>query len=496
MNIKEIIITCLITLLVCVLFVLNFIANKFILRAENVYKVYLDQDIIGYIANDQELYDLINEGQKEIKEKYNVSAVYPPEGFSVVKVNTYNVDITSAQDIYDDLAKTKSFTIDGYAINIKSDDKNITISVLDRDIFDKSIHNFIEAFIGKDEYENYINDTQPEIETTGKTIENMYFNERVTIKKGHIDANGTIYTDEPELTQYLLFGEKADIRHYKVKTGDTIESISEANKLNPAEFLIANSNYTSKDSMLKIGDTVNVTLINPVLSFAYEVEEISDAKIAFEKKVEYDSSKDVGYSEITTPGVVGIQRIKTQYKVVNGETQSEVKIIGNPVTIQEKVDQVTTKGGSRYTAPRGEYVDTGMEWGWPTNTPYVITSYFGYRWGTIHEGIDISGTGFRSPIYAVLDGTVVYAGWEGACGYGAGVCVLMEHANGYYTILGHMAEGSLTVSTGEKVARGQVIGGMGMTGAATGVHLHIGIWYGRPYKSGSKLIDPMTIYGQ
>ena len=56
-----------------------------------------------------------------------------------------------------------------------------------------------------------------------------------------------------------------------------------------------------------------------------------------------------------------------------------------------------------------------------------------------------------------------------------------------------MCPGCRAVSAGDYVEKGQPIGGMGMTGAATGVHLHFAIWYGFPYRGGTAL-NAMQFY--
>ena len=500
MKLKEIIITTLLVILVLGLFALNLIANKLILRPENIFRVYLDGQIIGYIEDEDELYNIINQKQKEIRKKYSVNEVHPPEGFEIVKSNSYNVTMSSASEIYAKMAKLSSFTIDGYIVNAvnEEEDKHVKINILDKTVFDEAINNLVLAFIDEEEYKNYMNDTQPVIETTGKIIEIMYFDETITIKKGLVSVDEAIYTDVIGLSQYLLFGDNYKIDYYTVKAGDTIESVAEANKLNAQEFLIANTKYASKDSLLKIGDKVNITLINPVLTLTYEVNEVSDNKIPYEKKVEYDRSKPYSYSEITTVGVTGITRVTQQYIVKNGQTQQGA-IITDQVVITEKVDQITTKGGY-YSSGGGSYVDTGGEWGWPTNYPYVITSGYGYRWGSMHPALDISGTGYGSPIYAANDGTVVSAGYEVKyCGSG-GNCVVLLHDDNFYTQYAHMAY--VTVKAGETVTKGQIIGAMGNSGVVSpppspscptcGTHLHFGIFKGNPYSGQS--YNPLSFY--
>lgn len=492
MKAKEILITFVIVIFVMGLFALNFLANKFVLRADNVYAVYLEGKTIGYITDDKELYKIINNRQKEIRNKYNVKNVYPPESFKIIKLNTYNVEISSAEDIYEKMAKIDSFTIEGYIISIKNEEDTIKVNVLNKDDFDAAVNEFVLSFVTPEEYTNYINNTQPEIETVGKTITLMYFDETITIKKGYINVNDKIYTNKTELSQYLLFGPDYKNETYVVKEGDTIETIAEANSLHPQEFLIANPKYTSKDSMLKIGAKVNVTLIDPVITLTYDLTEVTDSKIDFKKIVEYDESKPYGYSEVTTMGVTGITRITTELTVKNGETQQGA-YISKEEKIVEKVDQVTTKGGKPYTGITGEYIDTGTEWKWPTNQPAVVTSEWGNRWGSFHEGIDISGTGYASPIYAAGDGEVIEAGLGGIAGSTAGYNVVIKHDNGYYTVYAHMAPGTILVTRGQRVYGGQQIGGMGHSGMAFGTHLHFGVTFGMPYHGGVT-INPRSLY--
>lgn len=493
MKTKDIIKTIFLSLFIAILCITCYIKRNNNINATDIYEVFLDDKIVGYILDENRLYELINNRQQEIKNKYNVKNVYPPENFKIIKTSSYDINISTPEKIYEKMAELGSFTIEGYQVSLKSEDDTKTINILDKSIFDEAINNFVLSFISEDEYNNYINNTQKMIETTGKIINDMYFDETIVLKKSYISINEKIYTDVTELSQYLLFGDNNNMSSYVVKEGDTIDSISEDNKLNYKEFLIANPKYTSRDSLLTIGEKVNITLIKPVLTFGYNVSEVVDTEIPYEKKVEYDNSKSYTYSEITTAGVTGITRVSENYVVKNGETQSGVEITKQEVIV-EKIDEVTTKGGYRttYTPITGQYVDTGTTWQWPTNRPYIITSLFEWRWGSFHEGIDISGTGYNSPIYAALDGTVASAQWEGLCGRGGGYCIVLEHENGYYTIYAHLAQGSFKVNAGDHVSRGQIIAGMGSTGNSTGTHLHFGVWYGYPYRG--TLINPLSLW--
>jgi murein DD-endopeptidase MepM/ murein hydrolase activator NlpD len=100
---------------------------------------------------------------------------------------------------------------------------------------------------------------------------------------------------------------------------------------------------------------------------------------------------------------------------------------------------------------------------WPAHG--VMTSPFGWRWGRMHEGIDIavpSGT----PVVASASGTVIVAGWMG----GYGNLVVVDHGNGIATAYGHNT--SIAAGVGQQVAQGQLIAYSGNTGHSTGPHIH------------------------
>lgn len=497
-KLKDKIISILIVLIIGVsLFIYSFPEKKYS-YANELYQVYLNGEKIGLITDDNDLYNLINEKQLEIKNKYGVSKVYPPNGFNIVKTYSYDDKVNDVDQIYNQIEKVDDFTIKGYKITIHSDEideetnkapDDIVINVLNKEIFDKALLNFVYSFVSPEDYQKYINNEQDEIKEVGKIIENMYFTEKITIREAYISVKEKIYTDETELSQYLLFGNDYKQETYIVKEGDTIAQISEENKLNPQEFLIANPKYKSEESLLTIGDEVSIALINPVISLAYEVYEVEDVVQYFEKKVVYDSKKYAGYQEVTQTGVNGINRLTETYKVVNGEENQGLEVISK-VVIREPVDQITTKG-KKVQAITGSFVDTGGDWAWPTNSGYKITSNYAWRWGKLHAALDISGTGKGSPIYAAGDGVVVTAERGTGSAWSLGNYVVIRHANNIYTQYAHMDR--ISVSVGQSVSKGKVVGTMGETGHATGVHLHFAAFNGIPYRGGQPF-NPTKLY--
>ena len=464
----------------------------------STYQVYLDGEKIGLIDSKEDLYSLINKEQVEIKDEYKVEQVYPPKGFKIIQKNTYDENITTVEKVYDEIKDQKQFTIKGYTITIKSDLEGaepIYLYVLDDKLFEEAVYNVITTFIGKERYQQYIAGEQPEIVDNGYIIETMNFKEKISIKESFISVDEKIYTDANDLTKYLLFGENISLKEYTVKQGDTIENIALANQLNVSELLIANDNIESEDTLLAIGQKVNVALIDPILSLVYEEYVVEDVEQQYEKEIQKDTTKYNNYKKVTQVGINGINRIASRVQFVNGEQMAGAYQVGTAQVIRAVQNEITVVGTKiRFTGDgqMGEYIDTGAAWAWPTNSPYVITSNYGYRWGTLHDGMDISGTGYGSPIYASLDGEVVQAQWGGIVGNSAGYNVVIRHSNGYYTVYAHCSK--LYVKKGEMVSRRQKIAAMGKSGVATGTHVHFGVFYGGPPYNGGKSIDPRKLW--
>ncbi|MBN1949130.1 MAG: M23 family metallopeptidase [Candidatus Cloacimonetes bacterium] len=109
-----------------------------------------------------------------------------------------------------------------------------------------------------------------------------------------------------------------------------------------------------------------------------------------------------------------------------------------------------------------------------------VTSLFGLRNGKPHKGIDITAP-LGSPIFAVLDGKVVYTGVQ----RGYGNVVIVEHANYIMTVYAHNE--SNLVRLGDDVVRGQPIATLGETGTTTGPHLHF------EYRVRGQAVDPLEV---
>lgn len=116
---------------------------------------------------------------------------------------------------------------------------------------------------------------------------------------------------------------------------------------------------------------------------------------------------------------------------------------------------------------------------WPASG--LMAQYFSWY----HPGLDISNMA-GGPITASDAGTVTVAGWPDNSGYGNRIVV--DHGNGFTTLYAHLSV--ISVTPGQKVSKGQVMGMMGSTGRSTGTHLHVEV------RQNGSALNPLSVFGK
>ena len=198
-----------------------------------------------------------------------------------------------------------------------------------------------------------------------------------------------------------------------------------------------------------------------------------------------------------------IQSVISAINKEQSEAQSEMnKNTKELAEMQKELNSILNSANSGTNV-----VYDGGQFLWPTPTITRITSYYGPRWGTNHNGIDISNGSYGAKIVAIADGVVTRAikhcthnyRKSGDCcgisgqGKGYGNHVVIDHGRGsdgktYAAYYAHMS--SVTVSAGQTVKKGQTIGYVGCTGFSTGPHLHFGLIVNGSW------VNPMKYYSK
>lgn len=251
----------------------------------------------------------------------------------------------------------------------------------------------------------------------------------------------------------MVTKEKEENKIYEVKTGDTLSGIAAEYGLTMDELLAMNPNC-SEDNYIRVGDRITVTVPEPELSVI--VTEQKTFEEDYELPVEYikNDSMYTTYSNVINEGSKGHRKVVAKVKYKDG-VETDTEILAQKVTTEAvaRVVEVGTLTPPTYIRP----LSGGR-----------ISSYYGYRWGRLHGGVDYAcSTG--TSVMASSSGVVVEAGWNGSYGY----TILISHPDGKKTRYAHLSR--VMVSYGQSVTQGQVIGLSGNTGFSTGPHLHFEI---------------------
>ncbi|QAT49684.1 M23 family metallopeptidase [Caproiciproducens sp. NJN-50] len=294
------------------------------------------------------------------------------------------------------------------------------------------------------------------------------FIQNVQIENGLYPTTSIISTDD--MNQLVTSTSKAGVT-YTVKEGDTVTSIAKANHMKISDLNKINGNQLG-DS-IHPGDLINIEVAEPRLKVELIKTETDQVSIPFKTVTQNDDSQYTDYTKVLTQGADGLQECVEKVYTVNGiETKRET--VSNTI-LSQPVDKVVLTG-TKKRPKTGSGVSSGSLM-WPVPSLHTITTYFTWRWGQFHTGIDISGSSaYGKTIVAADGGVVIAAGWDG--GYGNRVVV--RHNGTLSTLYGHCSK--ILVSTGQKVSKGQAIAQVGSTGNSTGPHCHFEV-----IKNGTKV---------
>lgn len=259
-----------------------------------------------------------------------------------------------------------------------------------------------------------------------------------------------------------------------------VKPIEEINELiNPLENIGANDELSlARDSTLSISalsamapaaDNDDITVAAPdngsdlILDYSFVNTVTVNEVICFETEYVDDPTNYIGFEQLVNDGINGEKSVTYELIYDADGRMLERKAVAETVIVPA-VNKVISAGSMEIpeAVPTGTFI-------WPCEQPFGVSSYYGWRdlYGKpdFHLGIDIPDDK-GSYIWAADGGTVVFAGRTPS--YGNNVHVV--HSNGYSTLYAHLDE--ILVSEGDVLYKKQIVGTMGDTGVAYGVHLH------------------------
>lgn len=364
---------------------------------------------------------------------------------------------------------------------LQNDDSPVDSNNLSELMINSSEVGVVEA------YGFYINDSligvynQEEMERVKAALEGRFaqfysqndvsatFSDKVEINQGRYLENNLASADGA--IKYIN-GSKTVEAFYIVKRGDSINSIAKS------------LGYTSEQlkeenpflyNGIREGDMITYRYEEPNLSVITTHYEKYDRVVDRKVKYVYDNDEEE-YTEILVQrGSAGSESVTAFVTETNGiETGRDIVA---KYTIEEMVPMIIRTGTKPNKSLNGDtsVIDVLGTFIWPVGWDggySYVSSLYGYRsWDhSTHRAIDIAAKR-GTEIYASNSGIVSFAGTNGAYGK----MVAIEHDYGYETWYAHMSV--IVAEKGDYVEKGDVIGYVGMTGSASGNHLHFELRY-------------------
>jgi murein DD-endopeptidase MepM/ murein hydrolase activator NlpD len=221
-----------------------------------------------------------------------------------------------------------------------------------------------------------------------------------------------------------------------------------------------------KNGVIHPGQTL---LILPISGIEHTVVK-GDTIASLAKTYNSDANDIANYNDLAIGASLTVGQT---ILIPNGELSTTVSTASNNTTTKKPASTATGSHASKirssasgrasepYLGGSGPALDGYFAW--PLDGGIITQGLHGWN------AVDI-GAPKGTPIYAAADGTVLVAKFNGGWNGGYGNYVVIAHPNGTETLYAHMS--SVLVSSGDSVTQGHTIGKVGMTGEATGNHLH------------------------
>ncbi len=428
-------------------------AESFESSIPTVYHVYMDEEHIGTVDDREVVKSYIEERVNKAEKEHKDLDLTIGENVSYIPEKMFRPSYNN-EKVLESLKEDLSIKVDATKVSINGE---LLGYVEDRQQADQAIEQIKRKYVSKAVLDKVNNPSSEkskaiDLEIGDSTVLDVSLSEKVSFSKEKV-----VPQDILSVEQLVKLLEKGTLKEkvHKIQSGDVLGKVASNYNLSTQELLELNPDL-DENSVLQLGQKVNVTAYDPYLDV--EVTEEERKKETIEYKTEVKESEDMfkGQKKVEQQGQEGSKEMHYKITKKNGEVVKK-ELLSEKV-LKEPVKKVVIKG-TKVIPSRG----TG-NFAWPA-VGGTITSKLGMRWGSYHKGIDIAGVSNRT-LKASDNGVVESAGREG----GYGNKVVINHNNGYKTIYAHMS--SIKVRKGQTVRKGQAIGMMGTTGHSTGVHLH------------------------
>ncbi|MEK4427573.1 M23 family metallopeptidase [Solibacillus sp. FSL K6-1523] len=428
---------------------------------DKIFHVYVGNSYIGAVADEAAVQQIIEQKEKEASNQFKELTVDAGSNIKIIPEQVFSVD-TDEQATLKKLQDSIKVHAQAYSIQV---DGNDVAFLKNENEFEAAINGLKLQYVSPTQLSEL--DARPATASLPplKDSETRIVDVKLSteVKGEQVEVTPAEIVTVNEAIQLLQTG-SIEKELYAVQAGDVLGSIAKAHNLTTAELIQLNPSITA-ESVLQIGQQLNVTVEKPYVSVKAIYEKKQVEAVDFTKVVKEDATMLKGKSVVKQEGAIGKKEVSYVISEENGvrteRVQTDEKMLVEP---EDRIVVIGTK-----VVPS---IGTGT-FAWPANGGR-ISSQMGTRWGRYHYGIDIARPS-NYTIKASDNGTVKTAGRHATYGN----YIVINHNNGYETLYAHLSK--IGVKVGQVVEKGSSIGVMGSTGRSTGTHLHFEV-----HKNGSE----------
>lgn len=355
---------------------------------------------------------------------------------------------------------------------------NIILSASNTNVYEGYGLYIDDKFIGStDEADNLLlllDEYREQYREEGDTESRLQFVQKVSLVDGVYPTSSIMAISE---FKTLLNTEVEGKKYYTVEAGDAPFSIAAYYGISYKDLCNMNPGLDKGD--IHVGEQLVVSRSVSYLNVTNTRREVYDEDIPYTTNYTYSDKYYTTYSKVTKAGVPGTQKVTALVTYEDGVVVGRQVLTTEVLT--EPIPREVTVGSKSVIYSVGNSSGTSHGFIWPTIGGKVSCGFMGYKG---HTGMDISGCGYGSNIYAAAAGTVVTVKWN-AKGYG--YHVIINHGDGIQTLYAHCS--NLYVKVGQYVNQGDIIAAMGSTGNSTGTHLHFEVRVNGQYVNPAKYVS-------
>ncbi len=435
-----------------------------------IHKIYNNGQLIGILTDELRLQSFLN----DIYEERYESLI--PDSFCMLGKDMYIIDELSYftyedvdDEIFEYLELNDLFMLQATMVSFSDDtDTYAQIYCVNEDVWDSAMRQFLSFFISDEAYQTLSNGQKTAALTTyGRRETGISIAQTITISQGYATIDEIKMTQE-EVLEYLEYGDSTEREYYTVQAFDTVAGVGAKNHgLTADQIMYINQDkISSVDQVLTAGEELCVTYFDSPITVNVTKEALRSEAIYPATHYIEDTSLTQGETVVVQEGVNGSRNALYQETWTNGVLMKGTLI--SSVDVVQAQDEIINVG---------TYYETGVGTGvfqWPSENPAISCRWMCYE---NHQAIDVINSYNKYGDVLAADSGVVY---EKGYHYLSGNYVIINHNNGLYTYYAHMNNPAY-VEVGDIVTKGEVIGQIGMTGNATGPHIHFFVGVGGPY---------------